>query len=151
MRPEQQSARDVASRIIAQQTPTDSTDNDVAPVAQALRLTVAELSRWVGSDGCQALLNRALSRAIQSHPALSNIQVVSKSAPVLVGIEQSIESNGATAVTTGLTTTLVSLFELLERVIGEDLIRKLAEQITPGDTAGAAQLELKQERKDPNV
>lgn len=150
MRPEQ-SARDVASRIIAQQTPADHPANDLAPVAEALRLTVAELSRWVGSDGCQALLNRALNRALQSHPALSDVQVVSKSAPVLVGIEQSIESNGATAVAAGLTTTLVRLFELLERVIGEDLIAKLAEQIIPGDTAGAAQLELKQERKDPNV
>ena len=151
MSPEQQSAREIASRIIAQQTPPDNPANDARPVAEALRLTVAELSRWVGSDGCHALLNRALSRAIQSHPALSNVQVVSRSAPVFVGVEQSIESNGAMAVAAGLTTTLVGLFELLERVIGEDLIRKLAEQITPGDTAGAAQLELKQERKDPNV
>jgi hypothetical protein len=138
MTPETSSPRVVALMIIALETPEgDSALESVRPAGNALRRVVVELSRWVGPDGCRALLFRALNRAGHDHPALVNIQVVSHSAPVLTGVEESIEANGASAVAAGLTTTLVLLFELLERVIGNDLTLKLAEQITTGNSSSA--------------
>ena len=56
----------------------------------------------------------------------------------LAGVEESIESNGPSVVAAALTATLVQLFALLGRVIGDDLTLKLAEQITADDTSGAA-------------
>jgi hypothetical protein len=107
-----------------------------------------ELSRWVGAVGCHALLTRALSRAVPNHRALANVQVVSHSAPVLEGVDESVEANGESAVAAGLSTTLVQLFELLGRLIGNDLTLKLAERITADDTSGAAQGD---EEEQPHV
>jgi hypothetical protein len=117
----------------------DSAVAGVRPVMGALQLTIGVLSRWVGPDGCRALLTRALNRAGQDHPALAKVRVVINSAPALHGVDESVETNGPSAVAEGLTSTLVQLFALLGRVMGDDLTLKLATQITAGDTSDAAQ------------
>ena len=131
-------SRNVASSLIAHEARVgDHTVDHVPAVSHALHHATTELSRWVGPDGCRVLLVRALTRTKQHHPALANVEVVSHSAPVLDGVLESVEQNGEQAVAAGLTTTLVQLFELLRRVIGDDLTVKLAEQITAGATPGA--------------
>jgi hypothetical protein len=104
--------------------------DDVAAVAKAVHSTAIELSRWVGPDGCNALLTRALNRSGQDHGALKDLSFVANSAPALVGLEESIAKSGEPAVILGLTGMLKELFDLLQRVIGEDLTYRLAEQIT---------------------
>jgi hypothetical protein len=142
------SAPDIAALLIAHELRDGSTANNVRPVASALQRAVLELSRWVGAVGCRALLTRALSRAVQQHRALANVQVVSHSLPVLEGVEDSVQANGENAVAAGLATTLVQLFELLGRLIGADLTLKLAERITADDSSGAAQGD---EEEQPHV
>ena len=137
----------MATRLIAHERGDGDLEVDsVRPVASALRLAVAELSRWVGTNGCHALLTRALRRATQEHPALASIQVLTNSGLALAGVEESIESNGPRVVAAALTATLVQLFALLGRVIGDDLTLKLAEQITADDIPGAAQGEDEEEQ-----
>ena len=138
MKSDSPSAPDIAALLIAHELRDGSTVENVRPVASALHRAVVELSHWVGSVGCRALLTRALSRAAQHHRALANVQVVSHSAPVLEGVDESVEANGENAVAAGLSTTLVQLFELLVRLIGNDLTLKIAERITADDTSGAA-------------
>jgi hypothetical protein len=140
------SASDVAALLIAHEMRDGPAVDNVRPVASALQRAVVELSRWIGTDGCRALLTRALSRAGQHHRALANVKVVSNSVPVLQGVEDSVLANGESAVGAGLTTTLVQLFEVLGRLIGADLTLKLAERITAADSSAAAQGEDEEER-----
>ncbi len=138
MTPNPISSRELALLLIAHETQSsDAAADEVAPVAGALRLVAVELSNWVGPDGCSALLLRACTRASQDHPALSGITVVSHSAPVLTGVPESVQASGAPAVMTALTATLIELFDLLGRVIGNDLTMRLAEQITAGEAPDA--------------
>ena len=126
--------------LIAHETRNAGSGSDTAtPVANAIRNTAVELSRWVGPDGCRALLTRAVSRAAQQHAWLDDLQVISHSPPVLAGVDERIQENGANAVTVGLTAVLVRLLELLERLVGPDLTLKLAEQVTADDASVAAQ------------
>ena len=102
-----------------------------------------ELSQWLGPDGSSALLNRALQKATQRHDSLSNITVESNSAPVLVGVEESIAAAGGATVTDGLIDTMVELFTLLVRMVGDDVTSKLVQRITerdPGATHGEGKL-----------
>ncbi|MEX2283843.1 MAG: hypothetical protein WEE89_15265 [Gemmatimonadota bacterium] len=146
MTPDSLSSRELALLLIAHETSSGdaaTANDDVTPVAGALRLATTELSNWVGPDGCSALLLRACTRASQDHPALSSITIVSHSAPVLTGIPESVQAYSAPAVRAGLTATLVELFELLGRVIGNDLTIRLAEQITTGGASEAHRREDK--------
>jgi len=115
-----------------------SASSKADPVVRALSRAVAELSRWVGANGCRALLTRALANAAREHRALAGVQVTNHPAATLAGVKESIAAHGDDVVATSLTTTLEQLFELLGRVIGDDLTLKLAEQITTGDATGTA-------------
>ena len=150
MTPESASARDVALRLIASQTTADASGESLSRERGALHQAIAELSRWVGPDGCRALLTRALNRAVQQHPVLGNVQVVSHSAPVLTGLDESVEASSVEAVGAGLTSTLVHLFDLLGRVIGDELTLKLTEQITAGQASSAEQGEEVEEEGSRN-
>jgi hypothetical protein len=136
------SARAAASLLIARKTAGHAPD-DVQPVKDALRATLLELSRWLGPGGCRALLERALNRAGQEHPVLGELAVISKSAPTIELVDDAVQAHGSKVVVAGLTTTLVQLFELLERVIGNDLTLTLAERITDGPSSETTGDEVK--------
>lgn len=128
------SAQNAVSRLIALQARVDNSAPDsVDAVVGALHLTTIELSRWLGPDGTNALLLRALNRARRGHAVLADIKVVTNSAPNLAGIDDRVAVAGAAPVTAGLTATLLELFELLVRMVGDDLTTKLADQITAQD------------------
>jgi hypothetical protein len=95
---------------------------------------MVELTRVVGSNGTRALLTRALRAAVDGHPVLSSVEVLTNSAPSLAGIDRSVEAGGAEAVANGLAAVLVHMFELLGRLIGDDLTMKIAERVMSGDT-----------------
>ena len=115
----------MADQLIARQDAESKSDSTFA----ALRQASLELSSWVGPDGTSALFTRALARAGRQHPLLGQLTLVTNSAPALVGVPESIASNGADAVADALHETLVELFELLTRLVGADLAAKLAEQM----------------------
>ena len=104
----------------------------VQNTVDAVNLAALVLSRWVGADGCSALLTRAVRAAADAHPVLRDVNVINNSTPVLSGVDETVAANDANAVAVALNATLVELFDLLVRVVGEDLTMKLAEQmVTP--------------------
>jgi hypothetical protein len=86
----------------------------------------AGLGRWIGTDGYQALLDRALVVARQEHPALGNFSC-------LGGDEQStaaaVGAHGAADVVAGMVALVTAVIELLGRIIGDEMAVRLVEQL----------------------
>lgn len=136
------SARTAAARLIAHETRNSHGASDgVHPAANALRRAALGLSQWVGPDGCHALINRAVNRAAQTHPILHNVKIDTNSAPIVIAVEDVVGTHGAAAVAAALNATLVEFFELLVRVVGEDLTMKLAQQVTAHDPTDVGPVE----------
>lgn len=74
---------------------------------------------------------RALAEAHADHPSLRSLRATASPDPVLEGLEASVRAHGAEAVAAGLTSSLVALFELLGRLIGEDMTARLVEPDGP--------------------
>jgi hypothetical protein len=130
MDPGHSSARVVVPLLIAGKRRQGQSVDDVQPVADALGSTLVELARWLGPDGSRAILERALSQASSDYPALADLKIISNSAPAVVGVAEAVQAHGSKLIAAALTTTMVRLFELLERMIGNDLTMNLAKQIT---------------------
>ena len=127
-------AQAAATKLIAHQSQSTGIAADgVGVVTSAIHLATLELTHWLGPDGCSALLLRAMNRATQRHAILNQIQVVAQSAPVLIGVDESVAAAGEAKVAAGLNATLFELFELLERMVGDELTTKLADQIMARD------------------
>jgi hypothetical protein len=86
------------------------------------------LSRWVGRDGCHALFVRALAEARAEHALLEEIALRPGAEPYVEGVGQIIITHGDDAAAKGLETMLIALFELLARLIGDDMATKLIDQ-----------------------
>jgi hypothetical protein len=132
------SPRELVAQLIAHgEQDEKSPKSDVGAVTSAFQRVSEELTRWVGADGCNAVVNRALSRAQASHPALATVTIPNHSPPALEGVPEAIKAHSAPAMAAGLESMLVTLFELLGRLIGDDLSVKLAEQSRSGVTTTA--------------
>lgn len=106
--------------------------DDAANPAAAAFLAVweglhPEISRWVGTTGCRALLLRALRGARSKRPALAVIEVGPDMQLRLNGLVESVPAE-AGPVAAALEALLVDLIELLGRFIGEDMVAKLVER-----------------------
>jgi hypothetical protein len=133
---EARTARDVVAQLIdhARADGRDAKSGAASAAATAFERMSAELSRWVGTVGCHALLKQALRQASDTHPVLSKVGLVSGSHartsgsyPSLDRLAESVEVHSAKEITAGLEAALVVLFELLDRLIGYELSIKLAE------------------------
>lgn len=127
------SAQDLAAKLIAHQTRVTGSAGGYEAIAGALNLAASKLSRWVGPEGCSALLTRCLNSSAATHPVLRNIKFTANSALSLTGVEESAAASGDQAVAAALNAAVVELFELLMRVVGVELTLKLAEQMTSED------------------
>ena len=110
--------------------------SDEAPVAASATLATSErlyreLSRWVGSVGCHALFTRALADARVSHPLLTGVRVQEGDQPSFEGTAEIIDAHGASATAEALEAMLVTLVEILGRLIGDDMAMKLILQSLP--------------------
>jgi len=95
----------------------------------------ANLSRWFGIDGTNALFARALVRAQADHPALANVTYAHQSAVCLERLAESARIHGANAAADGVAATLTALIELLGRLIGQDIALRLVEHSLQADAA----------------
>ena len=140
MPPKSASAQLVA-RLLASVRARDSVSagSRVDVAAAAFHRTSDELTRWVGAGCCQALLARALKRAAVEHPGLAGLGLEIGSPPRLTGFPEGIEAHGGKEMRAGLEASLVVLYDLLGRLIGDDLTTKLAELSMTKDVPGAAQ------------
>jgi len=110
--------------------------SDEAPVAARATLATSErlyreLSRWLGSVGCHALFTRALADARVSHPLLTGVRVQKGDQPYFEGTAEIIDAHGASATAEAFEAMLVTLVELLGRLIGDDMAVKLILQSLP--------------------
>lgn len=130
-----QAALDVARRLFAaaDDTGTDDTRAGATPtevpddarlIASAERIGSCVpdgLARWFGPYGSLALVTRALASAEASHPALGAVRVSSSPAPRLIGVSESAQRHGAAVTADAVITLLATLYELLGRLIGDDM------------------------------
>ncbi len=113
----------------------DSRSDEVPAAATATLETserlYRELSRWVGTAGCHALFTRALADAQTSHPLLIGLRVQSQTQPYFNGSAEIIDAHGPAATAEALEAMLVTLVEILGRLIGDDMAMKLILQSLP--------------------
>jgi hypothetical protein len=118
----------LVSRLIAREAGAASDSNAAAMAANVIQRITADLCHFLGSDGCDALLMRARSQAQAAHPSLKNITIVALPDPSVQGVPESIQAHGVAETAAGLESTLVSLIELLGRLIGDELAMKIVDQ-----------------------
>ena len=129
MEPETPRLQQLTSRLIArEESSRDTPDAMVAAVQAACERLNRELSRWVGANGSLALFTRALAEARAQHPVLAEIRIRTRSEATLEGVAETVQKHGAPATADGLTSLLVTLLELLGRLIGDDMVMRLVEQ-----------------------
>lgn len=107
----------------------------------ALQLTCSRvcdnLRELMGVDGCSALLDRAIARTEDRHPVWREIRRRDRDGVHLDGIATSVDLHGIAAVSAAVSALLAALFDVLARLIGEDLALRLMElEAPPTDTGG---------------
>jgi hypothetical protein len=143
MAPETPTVRQLTHRLLDRAGGSDDAADAGAAVAlDACERVCRELSRWVGTNGCSALLARAIADARVGHPVLEEIRIADRSEPGLEGVPEGVRKHGAAATAEGLEMLLVTLLELLGRLIGDDMVMRLVEQVeqdrTPDDPPARA-------------
>ena len=122
-------AREIVRGILAREL--RGQDSDAARVeaaAQVLARISVGLSRWFGPYGSVALVNRALARAQEAHPALRDVTAAATPAARLAAVGDSVQRHGAAVTADGVIATLTILAEVISRLIGNDLASNLLEQ-----------------------
>lgn len=125
MTPDRPAVQQLTRRLIDREAPGDAPAKRAAAVHSACERVAHELSRWVGTHGCDVLFTRALTESRTEHPLLATIRVRGPLEPGLDGVPESIQANGAAETAAALEALLVTLFELLGRLIGDDMVMRL--------------------------
>lgn len=126
---EPSAAREFAHRLIVRESSERGGNVARADAAHVVcdRLTLG-LRRWVGFEGTRALFARALADVRSEHTAVTSLRIELKDDGGLQGVPEAIKVHGAEAVATGLESMLAALFDLLGRLIGDDVTTTLVEQ-----------------------
>ncbi len=95
----------------------------------------AVLTRWIGSEGYRALVDRALEQARAEHPVLAGLQC---QAGDLQGVAAAVGVHSAAEVREGILALVALLIDLLSRLIGEEMATRLMEQAWAGSARPAA-------------
>ena len=114
--------------ITARQSERSDNESPARSAAAAADGLFRELSRWVGLDGCYALFSRSLSQARSDFPALAQIEIRARVQPHIDGVGETIMAQGDAATAEALEFMLERLIELLGRLIGDDMAKKLIER-----------------------
>ena len=127
-------AEELARRLLARDVPAEDAPDAVAAATERVCGRVsANLSRWFGIDGTNALFARALVRAQADHPALANVRYSRQSAVCLERLAENARIHGADAAADGVAAMLTALIEQLGRLIGPDIAVRLVEQSVTAD------------------
>jgi len=106
----------------------DASDAVFAAARDACESVSVDFSRWVGASGYDALISRALSEARATYPALALIHHELGADPQIVGIAECRERHGADVAARALLGLLETIFALLGRLIGDDLVAALVDR-----------------------
>jgi hypothetical protein len=124
----------IARRILDREAASDghATSAAVAGALQQVCLrTAANLRDAMGVGGCEALLARAVARAVETHPALEDICRRSAANIQIDDLLAAIEARGVVATTTAVEALLGALIDILSRLIGEDMAIRLIDPDVP--------------------
>ena len=120
------SARALAGELLAGELSGARTPAAAAAAAERVFQRIsANLVRWVGAEGSQALFTRARDLAQTRSDALRVIPPPARSALFLDALVADAEPHDPAPVVEGAMTILTALIELLSRLVGEDLALKL--------------------------
>jgi hypothetical protein len=84
------------------------------------------LGRWIGTEGYQALVDRALALTREKHPVLGSFSCFGGDEQ---GTAAAVKTHGANDVAAGLVALVEAVIELLGRIIGDEMAVRLVEQI----------------------
>jgi hypothetical protein len=129
-------ARELLAREPAGHPPSAAAAAEAAE--RTLQRLADSLGRWLGPDGSQALLTRALSLAQTRNDALKAVPPPARSALFLDALAARAEPHDAQSVADGAMTILVTLIDLLTRLIGHDLAVRLVAESTPHEIGEGA-------------
>jgi hypothetical protein len=88
------------------------------------------LGRWIGTDGYQALLDRALALTRAQHSVLGSFSCLGGDEQ---GTAAAVGAHGAADVAAGMVALVTTVIELLGRIIGDEMAVRLVEQLAvPG-------------------
>jgi hypothetical protein len=121
-------ARDLTRRLIARAAQAETLDGSAPPVYAAAESACRQLSRSLGPTGFNALLRRALAHAEVEHPLLKDVHLGRPTEPFLGGMTQIAATHSEAAISAALEAMLETLFGLLGRLIGNDMVPRLVEQ-----------------------
>jgi len=136
MTPGAPAAAESARRLWSGACCAGETPEAIAAAAERLGTQLRRgLGRWIGTDGYYTLLERAAAATREAHPTLNPVSYFRDGAPVTLA---AVQAHGPKAVVDGLVALLAALIELLGRIIGDDLARRLVEQAgSPASHSGS--------------
>jgi hypothetical protein len=123
----------LAMRALAAEEMRGGALDPVAAGDQALRRLREQLLLWFGPDGVHALFARAINRAAVVHPMLVDVRSVSHDGRHLDRLPRPVPAERAEYVREALVMLLATLFALLGRLVGHDLVVLVTNQIWPAD------------------
>lgn len=118
----------VARRIVRLEAGEPLTLDRVAVAAEQIWVRLyRELGRWIGLDGCDALLVRALDETRRSRPWLEPVRTRPRMNPHLDGIDLGLAGQTPEAAVDGIAAVLAAFIELLGAAIGLELAKRLVQ------------------------
>ena len=114
---------------------TDAPEEMAAAAEQGCARLRAVLTRWIGSEGYRALVDRALAQSRAEHPAVAGLQCQGGD---LEGVAAAVGVHSAAEVREGILELVARLIDLLSRLIGEEMATRLVEQAWAGGGRPAA-------------
>jgi hypothetical protein len=119
-------ATEVAQRLWQRAVGDSNTPEDVAVAATHMCTWLrVGLTRWVGTMGYRALIDRALLLARAEHPALGSLSCHGEEEPLTRAM---VRAHSAEEVATGMVALVTALVELLGRILGEEMAVRLVER-----------------------
>jgi hypothetical protein len=119
-------AGDALERLWAQATADADTSARVAGAAERVGAGLCTgLTRWIGSEGYQGLLLRALDEVRAEHPWMAHLRCEEGR---LNGLAAATSGQPPAAVRAGMLALLVALARVLGRITGEEMAIRLMEQ-----------------------
>jgi hypothetical protein len=123
----------LAMRALALEERRGHSGDPVAAADRALGRLGDHLVLWFGPDGVRALFGRAISRAAIVHPMLADVRPGPHDGRHLDRIATPVPAERVEYVREALVMLLATLFALLARLVGHDLVVVATNQIWPAD------------------
>lgn len=134
-----QSTLELARTLVQREVGDDASTDAISEAAErVVARLVGYLGRWVGLDGCDVLLGRALDRAAEEFPFLVPVRCRTRGTPHLDSLLPSLQGQEPARAAEAIVTLLAAFIDLLGGAIGPDLARRLVVNAmqTEGPTAG---------------